>query len=107
MVSSWRKNYKSNLPSSLCVVLANIRGPARHDVTGRNDALPQPGLWLCLFCLKTLQDLGRVHEYVKHLQGCALAILSNSDLLNILNLGMICISGSSLRNEDFTHFQSI
>lgn len=65
MVSSCKKNSKSNLPSSLCVVLANMLGMARHDVVGRNDALPHLGLQLCFFlflffCLKTLQDLGRV-----------------------------------------------
>lgn len=54
-----KKNSKSNLPSSLCVVLANMLGMARRDVAGRNDALPHH-LGLCLFSLKTRQDLGRV-----------------------------------------------
>lgn len=53
-----KKNSKSNLPSSLCVVLANMSGMARHGVAGRNDALPHLGL--CLFSLKTRQDLERV-----------------------------------------------
>lgn len=34
---------------AVCVVLANSSGLARHDVVGRNEALPQLGLQLCLF----------------------------------------------------------
>lgn len=37
---------------SVCVVLANSSGLARHDIVGRNEALPQLGLQLCLFALR-------------------------------------------------------
>lgn len=42
-----------------------------------------------------------------YLQECALAILSNAHLFKILSLGVIYLSGSSLRNESFTHLESI
>ena len=52
MASSWEKNSQSSLPSSLCVVLANFSGLARHDVVGRNEAVSPLGLQLCLLACR-------------------------------------------------------
>lgn len=60
------------------------------------------------FCLKTLQDLGRVYKCETcYLQEYAIEILSNSDPLKILNLRLTYLNVSSLRNEGFKHLKNI
>lgn len=93
---------------SICVVLADFLGLARHGV------LAEMRLCLNLGCSFAFLpgDLTRLRESpwiceTSFLQEYAIEILSNSGLLKILSLGMAYLHVKFLRNEGFNHLESI
>lgn len=60
MVSSCKKNQKSNLPPSFCLCGLGTRfRPGQAWCFGRDEALPQLGLQLCLFAWRLYKTQGK------------------------------------------------